>query len=389
MAGRICNLSLVGTPSPGHRLRLLLAYASKGEKTMKKLLYVLLFTFLLTGLLFAAGKSETTETSTMQIEDTTGNIAQLADIPERITFAGKSANIVADVLYMFPEASERIVGTGTTNQRNGDFIEMLDPLYNSKTYLERNAGPEQIAATKPDLVIMKNFLKKSLGSPIAQLDIPVLYLNLETPEYYAKDFEMLGKVFNNEKRASELISYYKNEQKYVTDRTNTLTEKPAILFIYHTSRDGIAAFNIPPESWIQTKLVEMAGGTPVWTDVHPGGGWSKVNMEQIAAWNPDQIYLVAYKEDVKKVLSSMYNSAEWKELKAVKNKQLKAFPVDYYSWDQPDSRWILGLNWLAQQIHPELFKDLDLKEKAEFFFKDLYYLSDKQYKEEILSRLGW
>jgi len=355
---------------------------------MKKLLYVLLFAFLLTGLLSAAGKSETA-TPTIQIKDTTGNTAQLAGIPKRITFAGRSGNMVADVLYMFPEASERIVGTGTTNQRNGDFIEMLDPLYKSKTYLERNAGPEQIAATKPDLVIMKNILKKSLGTPIAQLDIPVLYLNLETPEYYEKDFEMLGKVFDNEKRASELISYYKNEQKYVTDRTNTLTEKPDILFIYHTTRDGIAAFNIPPEGWIQTRMVEMAGGNPVWTNGHPGGGWSKVNMEQIASWNPDQIYLVAYKENVDKVLSTMYNSTKWKGLKAVKNKQLKAFPVDYYSWDQPDSRWILGLNWLAQQIHPELFRDLDIKEKAESFFKDLYYLSDKQYKEEILSRLGW
>ena len=354
---------------------------------MKKLIYILLLSFVLTGFLSAAGKSETT--ASLLIEDTTGNTARLSGFPQRITFAGKSANMVADVLYMFPEAPERIVGTGTTNQRNGDFIEMLDPDYKTKIYLERNAGPEQIAATKPDLVIMKNFLKKSLGTPIAQLDIPVLYLNLETPEYYEKDFKMLGKVFNNQKRASELISYYKNEQKYVTDRTSNLTEKPEILFIYHTSRDGIAAFNIPPEGWIQTKMVEMAGGNPVWTNVHPGGGWSKVNMEQIAAWNPDQIYLVAYKEDVNKVLGSMYNSTEWKELKAVKNRQLKAFPVDYYSWDQPDSRWILGLNWLAQQIHPELFRDMDIKEKTKSFFKDLYFLSDKQYKEEILSRLGW
>ncbi len=65
----------------------------------------------------------------------------------------------------------------------------------------------------------------------------------------------------------------------------------------------------------------------------------------------------------------MIDSSEWKELSAVKNGQLKAFPVDFYSWDQPDSRWILGLKWLAKQVHPELFTDLDIKETTKSFYK--------------------
>ncbi|MCK5671801.1 MAG: ABC transporter substrate-binding protein, partial [Spirochaetales bacterium] len=59
------------------------------------------------------------------------------------------------------------------------------------------------------------------------------------------------------------------------------------------------------------------------------------------------------------------------------------------SWDQPDSRWILGLKWLAKQIHPELFSDLNIEEMTRAFFKDLYFLTDEQYETEILSRLGW
>ncbi len=302
---------------------------------MKNLIFILLFLTIITFLLPAEGSKEIE--TTLVIEDTTGNIARMEKIPERITFAGKSANMVADVLYMFPEASSRMVGVGTTNQGNGDFITLLDPAYDTKIYLERNAGPEQIAVTRPELVVMKNFLKKSLGDPISQLDIPVLYLNLENPEAYEKDFKMLGKVFGNPERAAELIRYYRDEKEFVIERTKALTEKPDILFIYHSSRDGIAAFNIPPESWIQTQMVEMAGGNPVWTDIHPGGGWSKVNLEQIAAWNPDQIYVVAYKDNVNKVLNLMKDSSEWKELDAVRNGKLKAFPVDFYSWDQPDS----------------------------------------------------
>ena len=354
---------------------------------MNKFLYLVLFSILITGLLPAEGSREV-ETS-LVIEDTTGNTAKLERIPGRITFVGKASNMVADALYMFPEASSRIVGVGKTNQRNGEFVKVLDPDYDSKIYLEHTVGPEQIAVTRPDLVIMKNFLKKSLGDPVGQLGIPVLYMNLETPEFYEEDFRMLGRVFGNPERAAELIRYYRDEKEFVVERTNKLTEKPDILFIYHTTRDGIAAFNIPPESWIQTRMVEMAGGNPVWTGIHPGGGWSKVNLEQIAAWNPDQIYVVAYKEDIGVVLKSMHDSPEWQELKAVKNGQLTSFPVDFYSWDQPDSRWILGLKWLAKQIHPELFMDLDIEEMTRSFFKDLYYLTDEQYETEILSRLGW
>lgn len=354
---------------------------------MKKNIYIMLLITLFPTLLTAAGSREI-ETS-LVIEDTTGNTARLERIPERITFVGKASNMIADVLYMFPEASSRIVGVGKTNQRNGEFVKVLDPWYDAKIYLEHNVGPEQVAVTRPELVIMKNYLKKSLGDPVGQLDIPVLYMNLETPEAYEKDFRMLGRVFGNPERAAELIKYYREEREFVTNRTQSLTEKPDILFIYHTTRDGIAAFNTPPGSWIQSKMVEMAGGNPVWTDTHPGGGWSKINLEQIAAWNPDQIYVVAYKEDINEVIRSMKDSSEWKELKAVQNGQLAPFPVDFYSWDQPDSRWILGLKWLAKQIHPDLFADLNIAETTRSFFRDLYYLTDEQYETEILSRLGW
>ncbi len=354
---------------------------------MKRLLYTLLLSILMTNLLPAAGSTEVN--TSLVIEDTTGNTAYLPGIPQRITFVGKASNMIADVLYMFPEASMRIVGVGKTNQRNGEFAKVLDPFYDKKIFLEHNVGPEQIAVTRPDLVIVKNYLKKSLGDPVGQLDIPVLYMNLETPVAYEEDFKMLGRVFGNPARASELIKYYRDEKEFVTNRTQSLTEKPDILFIYHTTRDGIAAFNTPPGSWIQSRMVEMAGGTPVWTDSHPGGGWSKINLEQIAAWNPDQIYVVAYKEDINIIIEAMNSSPEWQELKAVKNNKLQAFPVDFYSWDQPDSRWILGLKWLAKQIHPELFADLDIQKMTRDFFKDLYFLTDEQYETEILSRLGW
>lgn len=354
---------------------------------MKKMLNIILLSIFIPVMLSASGGSE--EIKNIQITDTTGTTVSLETIPDRITFMGKSSITVSDALYMFPEASKRIVGVGNTDQGSGNFTEFVDPDYKEKVYLEHSAGPEQIAVTRPDLVILKHYLKSGIGSSVNQLGIPVLYLNLESPEMYVKDFTMLGDIFGNPSRAQEIIEYYRTSMATVTDRTVNITDKPDVLFLYHSVRDGVAAFNIPPEGWIQTSMVQMAGGNPIWIDSQPGKGWSKVSLEQIAAWDPDQIYIVAYKENIQNVVESMENSSEWQEFTAVKNGQLKGFPVDFYSWDQADSRWILGLNWLATQIHPQLFSDVDIKDMTRNFYKDLYFLSDEQIEDEIGPRLGW
>lgn len=354
---------------------------------MKKYRITVLFLLVLSLNLYASGSQEYTEG--YQITDSTSNTITLENIPERITFVGKASNIVGDAIYMFPEAASRVVGVGNTNQKNGDFVEVLDPAYSEKTYLEHTVGPEQVAVTRPDLVIMKNYHKGKLGAAVEKLGIPVLYLDLESPEAYERDFKLLGQVFDNEERAEYIISYYRDERENIEKQIADTVVKPNVLFLYHSTRDGVTAFNIPPKSWIQTRMVTMAGGNPVWTEANPGSGWSKINLEQIAVWNPDQIYIVAYKEDINKVLLSIESSPEWEELKALKNNQIKAFPVDFYSWDQPVSRWILGLKWLAIQIHPEKFSDFDIHGFTKSFYKDMYFMSDEQYENEIVTRLGW
>lgn len=349
--------------------------------------------FMLTAFIFTlspAGRDDVPSAAgEISITDSTGNTVHLDGLPQRITFAGKASNIVADALYMFPEAAERIVGVGNTDQFNGAFARLLDPRFDEKFYYEHSAGAEQLVTSKPDLVILKNYLKGSLGDPLGQIGIPVIYLHLEQPEYYDSDLKMLGEIFGDPGRGEELAEYYSSGMKYVTDRTDRLTDRPGVLFLYHATKDGVSSFSIPPGEWIQTRMVSMAGGDPVWTGSHPGDGWSKVNMEQIAAWNPDQVYIVAYKENVDKVLDDLKASPQWQEMKALKNNRIEAFPVDYYSWDQPDSRWIIGLKWLAKQIHPELFQDLDIREMTRSFYRDIYNLPDEQFDREIASRLGW
>jgi iron complex transport system substrate-binding protein len=305
--------------------------------------------------------------------------------------AGSAVLMIADALYLFPGAGDRLIGVGRINQGKGNFLAAIDPDYQDKAILERNVGPEQIASLNPDLVILKSTMRERLGDAVEQLGLPVVYVNLETPEQYQSDLLLLGQLLGQPERAQTLVDYYATITELVRERaTERLQshEAPSVLFLYADRAGGEVAFNIPPAGWIQTQLVELAGGYPVWADEHQGRGWRTIGMEQIASWNPDIITLVAYRQDVGAIRASLVDQPIWQELDAVPQRFL-IFPLDFYSWDQPDVRWILGLQWLSAQFdrYSGRAPDIDVVEAMYEFFLTAYGLDRENTEETIVPLL--
>jgi len=305
--------------------------------------------------------------------------------PMRITLAGRGVLMLLDAVYIFPQAQSRIVAVERITQGRGDFFNVIEPHFNEKIIMAPEPGPEEILATNPELVIMKSYMEGKLGRILQELGVKVLYLNLETPDQYERDIYTLGLVFQNPARAQEIIDFYReNLQKVekVKEKINQ-SEKPRILFLYYNNRDGQIAFNVPPSTWIQTIMVELGGGNPIWKEKTAAKGWVKVGFEQIASWDADQIYITAYFSDVEKIVKSLYTDPLWKSIPAVKKGKLYAFPGDYYNWDQPDTRWILGFLWIAKKINPDAFNSIDLIEESRIFFEKLYRIDDEKFKKYI------
>lgn len=310
--------------------------------------------------------------------------------PQRIVVAGRAVLMIADALYMFPGASERIVGVGRIDQGKGNFLAVIDPAYGEKAVLERNVGPEQVAALDPDLVILKSFMRERLGEGVERLGIPVVYVDLETPVQYGRDLRLLGEVLGQPSRGRELAAYYARRsaliERAVTIALEAGARRPRTLFLYADVAGGERVFNVPPPGWIQTTLVELAGGEPVWTTSVTGGGWIRVGLEQIAAWNPEVITLVAYRQDATAVRDELLTNPAARQLAAVAGDALHLVPLDFYSWDQPDVRWILGLTWLADTLHPGVL-DESLSDAFYEFFEFAYGLSRDEVNEVIVPRL--
>lgn len=330
-----------------------------------------------------AAAETATEAAPITLTDALGREVTLATPPQHIVITGKALFMILDAVYTFPEAPDRIAAIGSATQGSGNFISLVDPNYDAKQTLDKDAGAEQIAAVHPDLVILKSSVAETLGKTVEELNIPVVYVDFETPEQYTRDLAILGKVFQNEARAQEVAAYFQNTVTDIQAKVKDAAAKPRVLMLYYSDKDGAVAFNVPPMTWIQTQMVQLAGGEPVWADANPSKGWTTVTLEQIAAWDADQIFIIAYFNDPSEVVAGLKADAQWQNLRAVKENQLYAFPGDLYSWDQADPRWILGLSWLAGKLHPDQFKDADIVAQTKTFYQTLYGLDDAFFEKNI------
>ncbi len=349
------------------------------------ILALTLIALTLASALVACQPSEPNPAPALTVTDARGRTITLPAPPQRIAIVGRANFMIADAVYMFPEAKDRVVAISGTPQ--GDIFQALvDPHLREKTRLERDPGPEQIASVHPDLVLMKSFLAEKLGRSVEALGIPVLYMSLETPEAYTREIHTLGTLFRNEHRAREITEFYKNHTHAVTERVQHLeeNEKPSVLVLQHTTRGGTTAYKIPPLSWIQTTMVRLVGAQVAWSDATLGSRWTVITMEQIAAWNPDIIYIVDYFGNPEEAVAEFLHDPTSHHLKAVQNHRVHAFPKDVVSWDQPDTRWILGLTWLAYHTHPRLFHDVDAEQLYLDFYQTLYLLDEDTVRDTLM-----
>jgi len=328
------------------------------------------------------------------VTDALGRTVSFEEPPERIVIAGRAVLLIADAVYMFPAATEKVAAVEKITQGAKNFIPIVDEEYENKIVLPRMVGAEEIMAVQPDLVLLKTYMRNRLGRPLERLGVPVVYLNFETPGEYLEEVRTLGKLLGNPVRAEEIKSFYTSRLTAVERLAAPIQEgeKPAVLFLSYSDRGGTVTFNVPPGEWLQARLIENAGGVPAWTRRQKGnentsGGWRKVGIEQIAGWDPEYIIVTSYFSNVDDVIDRLYADPVWRNLDAVKENRLYGFPADFFSWDQPDTRWVLGLMWLAKQLYPDRLKDLDMREEVYVFYGKLYGLDRETVDDHIFPLL--
>jgi iron complex transport system substrate-binding protein len=114
----------------------------------------------------------------------------------------------------------------------------------------------------------------------------------------------------------------------------------------------------------------------------------KVGVEQIASWDPEHVFVVSYQSPAAGAAKRLASSPTWKATRAGRAGAIRAFPADLISWDQSDSRWVLGLVWLAATLHPDRFSGFDLVAEVTAFYREMYGLDRSVIESLILPRLA-
>jgi iron complex transport system substrate-binding protein len=329
----------------------------------------------------------------LELTDAAGRTLTLTALPHRIIVVGSGAHMSLHMLYMFDEGRQRLIATESRAATASDFLPLVDPAFSDVPTLAANPNVEQIAAMAPDLVIIKGIVENATATGLAQVGIPVLYVDLETMDAFFRDLANIGAVLGNPARAEEIATFYRSRLDKVDAALAGVQYRPASLLVSYSERGGEVAVKVPAAAWMQTAEVVRAGGEAVWLDAAaPTDGWTVTNFEQIAQWNPEKLFVIVDNNlEPRAVIDALKADANWAALQAVQNDELYAFPRDIFGWDQPEPRWILGVQWLATRLHPTIFArdavggfGIDIDAEVRAWFRELYGMDDARYEADIL-----
>ncbi|PIV56143.1 MAG: hypothetical protein COS15_02125 [Caldiserica bacterium CG02_land_8_20_14_3_00_36_38] len=221
----------------------------------------------------------------------------------------------------------------------------------------RDPNVETILSYKPDLVIT------TYQTPIKKLEeagIPVVLLNLESPQLMLKSIQFLGNILGKYEQARQALIYFNEKLNYIKDKTISVNKKATV---YIAGANILTTFG---GDFYQTYLADLAGALSISKDLK--GGKVNVSVEQILLWNPDYIVLASYCADS---VDDVLNNPKLKDLKAVKNKNVFRMPSYILSYDLPTPESILGIMWLSDKLYPQIV-NFDIEKEARDFYKNVY-----------------
>lgn len=197
--------------------------------------------------------------------------------------------------------------------------------------------------------------------------------------------EILGK--NEEKIAEEYSKYFDEKLKMVTDITSKVPDdkKPTVYFCSQKLLLTSGKNSDIPE------VVNLAGGKCVNKDVQ-GFGQVQVGIEQLIQWKPQYIFIdhagSSGNEAAEDVIKKMITDDRYKQVSAIANNKVYICPTGVFFWDSGVQK-ILMVMWMAKQLHPEEFKDLDMtKELKQFYSKFFRYQLTDEESKKILDHLN-
>ncbi len=234
---------------------------------------------------------------------------------------------------------------------------------------------EEIAALKPDVVIMDVGYGKAgeIASKIEQMGIKVVGLFMHGFDDELKAIKILGEITGHTSQANELSEYLSSHYHKIKSLASSVKDKVSAVLLdgYSLIKGSILLYS--NTSW--GHAVEEAGAVNLALKNFPNEKWPKIDFETLASWNPDVILVTSSVSSINSVIEKIRSDPKWQALSAYKSGRIYIVPC----WSEIGGvldwgpRSIIGIEYIASLLYPDVFKDISWRDDAEYLFTHFYH----------------
>ena len=300
---------------------------------------------------------------------------------------------VERVVSLNPEATRIMIALGDADKLVG--VDSAFPKYLLNTYPKvfqegekvpivgslDNPNLEAILSVKPD-VILGGYGRSRAANDLIQEKTEITVVWVHAAGHYSPaieesfdEIEITGLILGKEKKAEEIVSYFKEKIDKVTEVTSDIpaSEKQKVYLAFWCSKDVGITRTVQSYS-----PLNLAGGINIAQDAEGpmyawGMSWehaADVSIEQIIAWNPDIILIMGGSKKAGITAEDVLSDPRLQTINAVKNNKVYYTLGMNYGWDPP--RPFFEILLVAKQLYPDRFKDLDLEKEGNEILERFY-----------------
>lgn len=324
-----------------------------------------------------AAKDVAKETAkTRKITDVLGRTVEIPTKIEKVDCQGSSARMM-----VYAGAADKIAGLTELEMCKDADIATLAAGPHAYTHHEQflkcvatsSGWPkfetyyEQIVSLDPDVIVFFGADAAACDKMQEKVGIPVV--GIYAKDLLSPDFKqtllLLGDIMGTKEHAEKVVAGLDGYLKDLKDRSSKVPEdkRPSV----YAAAISFKGYNGFDGTYGKFPIFEAIGAKNVVDETGKAGSMF-VDLEKLAVWNPDYIFINDEPQSLA-IVNEKYKAdpAFYDSLSAVKNKRLYTMaPFNWYNTNMEIA--LVDAYWVAKNIYPEQFADVDFDKKANEIF---------------------
>ncbi|WP_192458757.1 ABC transporter substrate-binding protein [Musicola keenii] len=320
--------------------------------------------------------------ATRQVTDQLGRQVTLPDQVNRVVvLQHQTLNLLVQL-----DAQDTVVGVLSSwkKQLGADYVRLAPRLASLPMPGDlTQVNIESVLALSPQAIFIANYAPPEMLAQLERTGIPVIAVSLrqdkpgeagklnptmddeETAynEGLKAGIRLIGEVVNHQAQAEALIAYTFKQRALVSARLQDIPMEQRVR-VYMANPD-LTTYGSGKYTGL---MMAHAGALNVAAATIQG--FKQVSIENVLQWNPQVIFVQDRYPDV---VGKILQDSAWQAIDAVKQQRVYLMPEYAKAWGYPMPEALaIGELWMAKQLYPERFKDIDMQQAANDYYQRFY-----------------